>query len=183
LRLLRRPLVRLALWAAIIVAVAVVVHVAGLAWWWILVCVFGTWLLLTALERRIDRAGRGTAASAEEAVTAEPEPEQEQKPAVAEAVAEKPEPLTPPAAPEPRPAVPPAPPAPPPAVAVVPVNGRRWSIWDLDRAARESADAGLRFLVLSLQDYADADGTLPPQFDPLVRESFGALLAVPAVAP
>jgi hypothetical protein len=37
-------------------------------------------------------------------------------------------------------------------------------------------------LVLTLRDHARADGTLPLEFDELVRESFGALLATEAAA-
>ena len=33
---------------------------------------------------------------------------------------------------------------------------------------------------LSLRDFAAADGALPPDFDDLVRESFGDLLRSPA---
>ena len=42
----------------------------------------------------------------------------------------------------------------------------------------ESGDANERAaLLLHLRQFADADGTLPVEFDGLVRESFGRLLA------
>jgi hypothetical protein len=57
---------------------------------------------------------------------------------------------------------------------------KRWSIWTLDRLARERDDDELKFLVFSLQDYADIDGLLPLEFDSLVRESFGEFLGTAA---
>ena len=57
---------------------------------------------------------------------------------------------------------------------------REWNIWDLQRLVRDRADDSRQeeqaALVLSLRDFARADGTLPLEFDELVRESFGALL-------
>ena len=53
---------------------------------------------------------------------------------------------------------------------------KRWSIWTLERLARETGEDELVFLVTELHDYADIDGLLPVQFDPLVRESFGRFL-------
>ena len=60
---------------------------------------------------------------------------------------------------------------------------REWNLWDLERVAR---DEGRRspertqewtFLFLHLREFADAGGTLPREFDGLVRESFPDLLA------
>ena len=54
----------------------------------------------------------------------------------------------------------------------------RWNIWSLERLAREHPESEeLRFLVLSLREFADSAGQLPADFDALVRESFGDLLA------
>jgi hypothetical protein len=54
----------------------------------------------------------------------------------------------------------------------------RWNIWALERVAREHPESEeLPFLVLSLREFADSAGQLPAEFDPLVRESFGDLLA------
>jgi hypothetical protein len=54
----------------------------------------------------------------------------------------------------------------------------RWNIWALERVAREHPESEeLGFLVLSLREFADSAGQLPTDFDPLVRESFGDLLA------
>jgi hypothetical protein len=66
---------------------------------------------------------------------------------------------------------------------VVPLGApRRWSLWDLERLAREHAgsdaavDEERTFLLLYLRDFADADGLLPADFDSLVRDSFGSLV-------
>jgi hypothetical protein len=54
----------------------------------------------------------------------------------------------------------------------------RWNIWSLERLAREHPESEeLPFLVLSLREFADSAGQLPADFDALVRESFGDLLA------
>jgi hypothetical protein len=87
----------------------------------------------------------------------------------------------------------PAPPAerPPPLQAPSPVvpfrprpqtAPREWNLWDLERLARDETrrDPARRdewvFLILHLRRFANADGLLPADFDPLVRESFAGLL-------
>ena len=58
---------------------------------------------------------------------------------------------------------------------------REWNLWELERLVRDRpADARQEeqaALVVSLRDFARPDGTLPLEFDELVRESFGPLLA------
>ena len=58
---------------------------------------------------------------------------------------------------------------------------RSWNLWELDRLARAAnGDARAderRVLLLHLRDFADSSGQLPVEFDPLVRETFGAMLA------
>jgi hypothetical protein len=71
------------------------------------------------------------------------------------------------------PAQPPEPQPPPPA--------REWNIWDLERRAREQAGNAARdeewsALFTHLRVFANTDGTLPKEFDGLVRESFGELI-------
>lgn len=86
--------------------------------------------------------------------------------------------------PEPEPAPEPEPePAPQPEAEPEPISSgssREWNIWDLERLVRDRADDSRQeeraALVLSLRDFARADGTLPFEFDELVRESFGSLL-------
>jgi hypothetical protein len=87
----------------------------------------------------------------------EPEPEPEQEP-VAAAVATLPLPPTP----------------------------REWNLWELERLTRDRAgedqarDVEWGYLVVYLRDFARPDGTLPAEFDDLVRESFAEILATGA---
>jgi hypothetical protein len=109
------------------------------------------------------------------AVVAPPEPEPEPVP-----VREPPRlaPAPPPLSePEPEPEL-------PPAAAVIRIGGpRQWNVWDLERVARESsggdpiADEERTFLLMYLRDFAGPDGLLPVDFDDLVRQSFGGLVA------
>jgi hypothetical protein len=128
-----------------------------------------------------------------------PEPEPEQPPEPVATVSAEPTP-EPPArrprrlrlrsVPAPRPREqrpqPPPPPAPAPSTVVAfqprtPVP-RRWNLWDLERIARAAARDNperrdeFSFLFVHLRQFADADGSLPAEFDGLVRESFGGLL-------
>ena len=59
---------------------------------------------------------------------------------------------------------------------------RSWNVWELDRVLKDSGGASeeREFLLLYLRDYAGPDGTLPLDFDGLVRESFGDLLGATA---
>jgi hypothetical protein len=131
----------------------------------------------------------------------EPEPEAvvveevEPAPEPAAVVLEEPV-LVPPPEPEPEPERPPvqlveAPPPPPEpepepepesvsAVVELPSRGpREWNLWDLERRARERAredpvrDEEWAALFVYLREYASPDGRLPPEFDDLIRESFG----------
>ena len=56
-----------------------------------------------------------------------------------------------------------------------------WNVWNLERVVRErdASNEEPEFLLLYLRDYASPSGMLPPDFDGLVRESFGDLLAAP----
>jgi hypothetical protein len=97
----------------------------------------------------------------------EPEPEPEPEPQPAAAVVE-PEP-------EPEPELEAEPePEPEPEV----WEPRSWNLWELERAARERGDTNEErdFLFLYLRDYADPTGTLPVDFDGLIRDSFADLL-------
>ena len=59
---------------------------------------------------------------------------------------------------------------------------RRWNLWDLERRARDEAQHDpiryeeWSFLFVHLRQFATPDGSLPTEFDALVRESFGELL-------
>ncbi|HUJ92616.1 MAG TPA: hypothetical protein VLW05_07940 [Gaiellaceae bacterium] len=139
---------------------------------------------------------------AEPAAWPKPEPEPEPEPvAVAEAepapepvVVAEPEPipepprLAPVPEPEPEPETEPVyAPAPVAVAQVVPIGygsgPRQWNVWDLEQLAREHAggdpvaDEERTFLLMYLRDFAGADGLLPADFDDLVRQSFGAIVA------
>jgi hypothetical protein len=113
-----------------------------------------------------------------------------------------PEPSPPPQRPPLRPVPPPPPePAPPPPLqpAAEPVRPaassdvvdlrmratiqpRRWNLWDLERRARDELPRDpiryeeWSYLFVHLRQFATPDGSLPTEFDGLVRESFGELL-------
>jgi hypothetical protein len=59
---------------------------------------------------------------------------------------------------------------------------RSWNLWDLERIAREAGREHPErrdewsYLFLNLRQFAHADGSLPAEFDGLVRESFAGLL-------
>lgn len=59
---------------------------------------------------------------------------------------------------------------------------RRWNLWDLERRARDEAQGDpvryeeWSYLFVHLRQFATPDGSLPLEFDGLVRESFGDLL-------
>lgn len=53
---------------------------------------------------------------------------------------------------------------------------REWNLWELEDI-RPERDEELGLLLVFLRQFANADGVLPESFDPLVRESFGGLLA------
>jgi hypothetical protein len=59
---------------------------------------------------------------------------------------------------------------------------REWNVWELDALAREASRrvperaSEWSYLLLHLREFADPGGTLPSEFDAVVRESFGGLL-------
>jgi hypothetical protein len=67
----------------------------------------------------------------------------------------------------------------------LPLDGaepREWNVWELERLAQAAGggdaarDEELTFLLLELRQFANADGQLSVDFDPVVRESFGELI-------
>jgi hypothetical protein len=89
-----------------------------------------------------------------------------------------------------RPEPPPPPPPEPEPEPVVQGPPREWNLWELERAARSAPDEERQeertALLIHLREFANADGDLPIEFDGLVRESFGEVLALerePATAP
>ena len=59
---------------------------------------------------------------------------------------------------------------------------REWNLWELETLAREEArrqparSLEWSYVLLHLRDYADPGGTLPVEFDGVVRETFGSVL-------
>jgi hypothetical protein len=58
----------------------------------------------------------------------------------------------------------------------------RPNLWELDRLAHQQAgdNEEIAFLLFYLRDFADPEGLLPVDFEPLIRETFGSLLAAVA---
>jgi outer membrane biosynthesis protein TonB len=188
---------RVALLAAALVAVAVVAVVANWSTWTIIAVMGVAFLIVSAIEivasQREGAAKTADVPSAEtqeEAPThvrvldeeprvePEPEPEPEREP--------PPEPERPPlvAAPPPRQ---PTRVEPEPAPVAVPVAirqgaPREWNLWELEEASRRaSGDDPLRdeernYLLVYLREFANAEGTLPADFDSLVRDSFADVI-------
>jgi hypothetical protein len=124
----------------------------------------------------------GEAEAVEDVAEPEAEPEPEPEPERPSLVAVAPEPELEPE-PEPEPAALPEP-APPERVVTLPLaqTPRAWNLWELERLARERAGADVErdeersYLLMYLRDFASPEGTLPVDFDLLVRESFGELI-------
>jgi hypothetical protein len=57
-----------------------------------------------------------------------------------------------------------------------------WTVAVLERVLRSQPepDQELVYMLGYLRDYAASDGTLPPEFDELVRDAFGPLLGLSA---
>jgi hypothetical protein len=190
--------------AAFLVAVPVIALEVGLSWPAIIGAGAIAYLLVLGLEGAIWRGGKragepAPAAAPEPAVVAAAAPEPSPKPLTTEhvrvlrpepelvAVASTPEPPRLAPVPDPAPEPPPAPepePELPPAATVTHISGaRQWNVWDLEQLAREHAggdpiaDEERTFLLMYLRDFAGPDGLLPVDFDDLVRQSFGGLVA------
>jgi hypothetical protein len=65
----------------------------------------------------------------------------------------------------------------------LPVEPQEWNLWELERLVRDAPDADparneeLSYLLHYLREFASPDGVLPVDFDALVRESFGEIVA------
>jgi hypothetical protein len=165
---------RFLLEAGFIVAVAVFAGLAALSTWAIIGVVAAAWILVALVELAV----WGVRARRRRVTAKKPEPTPE-PPSIAAASP----PLAPEAAPEPAP----EPEAEPePAVAYLPANDepREWNLWELERIARENTSDDVAtneeraYLLMYLREFAGPDGTLPADFDGLVRDAFGDLLRV-----
>lgn len=197
---LRRAPLRFAYEAAFLVAVGVALAAADVELLPFVVVMTVAWVLVATAERMLSRPdvalpplGRRapddsgeprpvprTHAPAPEPPRAEPEPEFDER--------RGPEPQRLEAVPDPEPE-----PEPEPereeADELVPQLQRAahrrpegWNLWDLELRAKQVAGDRLRdeewhALFVSLREFAQPDGTLPPEFDGLVQESFGELIA------
>jgi hypothetical protein len=159
--------VRTAIEAAFLVAVPVVALEADLSWYAIVAAGAVAYVLVLALEWVLWRRAREA-----------PEPEPA-RPVAAPPLAPAPEPEPPPPVPAPLP----PPPAPDPEPLPPAAGPRRWNLRDLERLAREHAggdplvDEERTFLLTYLREFAGPDGLLPDDFDAVVRQSFGPLVA------
>jgi hypothetical protein len=161
----RRPLFRFFAWAILLVGLAFATRAVGLAWWLIALVELVAWAVVTFAERTLWRHSLATPAPPADTPSMPAEPEPTDLPMADTEPAQVSVPVV-------RRRIMRAPRSSP-----APSDHVRWNVWSLERLARDHPNAEeLAFLVLSLREFADSSGTLPPGFDPLVRESFGDLL-------
>lgn len=179
---------RFLLEAGFIVAVALVAGFADLSTWAIIGVVAAAWILVAVIEMAV-WAKRAPRAKGWGQSPAGSDPVEPEAPRIVAAPAPPPEPEAE-SAPEPEPEVEAeAEPEPEPAVAYLPASEtpREWNLWELERVARENATDDLAkneeraYLLMYLREFAGSDGTLPADFDGLVRDAFGDLLHVVAL--
>ncbi len=194
---LRRPGLRFVVEAVVIVLTAVVTGLMHLGPWGIGGAVAIVWVIVAMLEYSLShpREPKESTPLIEtlppvEPVTSdavrvlpstrrpepvEPTPEPDPVAIEPEPVAVEPERDPEPVAPEPEP-------EPEPEPDRGPVEAQQWNVWELDRALRNSGTLTeeQEFLLIYLRDYAGPDGSLPVDFDALIRESFGDVLGTPA---
>jgi hypothetical protein len=185
--------------AGFIVAVAVVAGIANLSTAGIIVVMAVAWLVVAAVEiaisrRRAPAQAQPVAFKPEPELGPEPEPEPEPVPVIVGPERPRPQIVGVPApepGPEPEPEVSEPEPEPEPerVVAFIPRNEepREWNLWELERLARTEVggdvvrDEERSYLLMYLREFAGADGTLPADFDGLVRDAFGDLLHTAAL--
>ncbi len=149
--------------AGFVVAAAAVARLANLSTWAIIGVVAAASIIVALIE---------LAVRARKAPRRGPDPQGPDPGASPEPVVIRtPKPATPEREPEPA------------AAAVVP---REWNLWELERVARDHTTGDLAtneersYLLMYLREFAGSDGTLPTDFDGLVRDAFGDLLNVVA---
>jgi len=175
--------------AGFIVAVAVVAGIADLSTWSIIGVVAGAWIRVALGELAVWARGaprrRGAPAPAVAAQSTSPPPVDVTPEPVR--AAEPPKLTAAPPPPPPEPESEPEP-EPEPQVAYLPMDEapREWNLWELERVARDNATDDVArneeraYLLMYLREFAGPDGTLPADFDGLVRDAFGDLLRVVA---
>lgn len=151
--------------AGFIVAVAVVAGLADLSTWAIIGVVAAAWIIVALVElavwaRRAPRPQRGLAAQG-------PDPSTSPEPMIIRAQEPNHEPT-------------------PKPDEELSTPAREWNLWELERVARDhitddvATNEERAYLLLYLREFAGSDGTLPADFDGLVRDAFGDLLNVVA---
>jgi hypothetical protein len=176
--------------AGFIIAVAVIAGIADVGTWSIIGLVAGAWIVVALVEIGLWVRHATTRRAAPEplppppvVVRAEPVPTPEPPLIAAAPPPPEPEPETrgltpvgsdPSLAPEPEPVVTHLP---------VTQEPREWNLWELERAVREHGGDDVAqneeraYLLVYLREFAGPDGMLPADFDGLVRDAFGDLLA------
>jgi outer membrane biosynthesis protein TonB len=174
--------------AGFIVAVAVVAGIADLSTWAIVGVVAAAWIIVALVEMAMWARNASKRQVPERPPEPEAQPEPEPEPVVV-----RPEPVKAPEQPKiaaapPPPEPEPAPPA-EPEVRYLPVNDepREWNLWELERLARDNViddvakNEERAYLLMYLREFAGPDGTLPADFDGLVRDAFGDLVRAVAL--
>jgi len=179
--------------AGFIIAVAVVAGIEHVGTWSIIGLVSAAWILVALLEMGLWARHAKTRPPAHERLEPapqapdarpEPVPVPVPEPPLITAVLSPPEPE---ADPEPEPEPQPEPEA-EPTVAYLPVSStpREWNLWELERVTRDHPTGDVArneertYLLVYLREFAGPDGTLPADFDGLVRDAFGDVLSVVA---
>lgn len=148
--------------AGFIVAVAVVAGLANLSTWAIIGAVAAAWILVALVELGVwarHAPRRGLAPEG-------PDPSPSHEPMVIRSQ----EPMR---SPEPEPGE-------------AAAAAHEWNLWELERVARDHTTGDVAkneeraYLLIYLREFAGPDGTLPADFDGLVRDAFGDVLHVVA---
>jgi hypothetical protein len=173
--------------AGLIAASAALAALLEVDWPGIVATVFGTWLAIAVFEVVWARAHPAAAETAAAAPAVPAQPRAAQRPVRASGPGEgvRGDRELPPTDHRGVSVETPPPPSPPvehPRPQATPGAPRSWNLWELERAARDLAgtdavaDEERQYMLLYLRDFASADGKLPIDFDPLVREVFGEQL-------
>ncbi|MFL6020812.1 MAG: hypothetical protein ACJ74A_06690 [Gaiellaceae bacterium] len=183
--------------AGFIVAVAVVAGIERVGTWEIILLVAAAWLLVAAVELVL-WARQAKVRPAPVSAPSAPDPEPGPRVIVRPEPRVVPAPSPPPPSAEPEPEVqaepepepkpePESEPEPTVAYLPPPAEPREWNLWELERVVREHATDDVArneeraYLLMYLREFAGPDGTLPADFDGLVRDAFGDLLRVAAL--
>jgi hypothetical protein len=167
--------------AGFIIAVAVVAGLEDVGTWSIIGLVAAAWIIVALVEIGL---WYRHATARRPAPQEPPAPEHVLEP---EPEAVLPSPVVVRLAPVPAPAAEPEPepePEPEREIAYIPLDRepREWNLWELERVVREHTGDDVvqneerSYLLVYLREFAGPDGTLPADFDGLVRDAFGDLL-------